>query len=317
MTIFINPMSVPTPKQIRIKIVFHFQLNYSFFGFSMSHFFVKTSVSKWLTSKTMHHYKDKGVEFHFPQSPVQQLLREHAEELTTLVSLGQILKDHAGTTASLITLSDQLLFIKRVDYRQKKFTNNLKYFFFPPRSYVAAMAADMLHEAAIHTPQVFGVGQFQQYGMLKESYILTEALPHARFVSKHIEEGLADPWDLMKQIALVIRRLHDNRMYHGDLKMTNLYFDRGTLGIWDLDSFQCFESDVDMKLKRKDVGRAISSILMSLDLSPKAEHRELLTHANDCINYFCEAYGIDSQLISESMQSYWLKKHQFSTPFSL
>ena len=75
---------------------------------------------------------------------------------------------------------------------------------------------------------------------------------------------------LIRETARVAAALHDHGVYHGDLKLVNLYRtgDNSPCGVWDLDSAQLFSGEVPHGLVVRELGRIASSIVIFAENNP-------------------------------------------------
>src|SRR5690606_31220327 len=67
--------------------------------------------------------------------------------------------------------------------------------------------------------------------------------------------------------------LHQAGVYHGDLKLTNIYRLDDQLGVWDLDGVQLFDGPAPQELILRELGRILSSVIIQADHHPPLPDR--------------------------------------------
>jgi hypothetical protein len=210
--------------------------------------------------------------FALPSSPVQDCLAERFSGIDDLIRDGSRMKTSVESCAAVFTLpGGKKIFIKRNSNRGLGFT--VKYFFIPARVFRAALAASRVEEAGIRTPRVLAAGEKRRAHILLAGYIITDAVTDAYDLMRYVitrpdaPEGMPA---LIRDAARIAAALHDHGIYHGDLKLVNLYrtSDHEPCGIWDLDSAQLFAEKVPRGLVVRELGRIVSSILIFAEQNP-------------------------------------------------
>ena len=204
--------------------------------------------------------------------PAQDYLAEHFAEADALIRDGAHAKASWSTSASIWTLpGGRKVFIKR--NRVHGFEYTFKYFFIPARAFRAALAAQRVEAAGIMTPRVLAAGEKRCARFLLAGYLVTDAVEDARdlmaFTVRSPEAPARMP-SVIAEAARVAAALHAHGIYHGDLKLVNLYRtgNSGQFGVWDLDSAQLFDGEVPRDLVVRELGRIASSVLIFAEQNP-------------------------------------------------
>lgn len=273
---------------------------------------LRKAASDWQKSLGMKAVTTSDIVGHFPNSASQSELIDSLYNIDSIISEGKITKNSAGTIASIVKFPTQPIFIKRVNHKSKKIHHLFRYMLVPSRGYVNAIAASRLEKHGIPTPHIYGAAERRRCGLLTHSFIFAEPIINAIEVSEYLGTNLSAPSQLYELLSLLgsfIKKIHLCGLYHGDLKLSNLYFQNNKLGVWDLDGIQLFETLPSSKFIERDIGRAISSFVISIDNNPAFSQTEITI--SDVINTFSKAYGTQNHRTSqifEDLKTYWLKK---------
>ena len=204
--------------------------------------------------------------FALPPGPAQDYLAEHFAEVDGMIGAGARMKTSVESSAAVCTLpGGRQIFVKRNGVGSLKFV--VRYFFIPARVFRAALAARRVEEAGIPTPHVLAAGEKRRAHFLLSGYLITDAVTDAcdlmTYTIKRPEAPERMP-SLIREAARIAAVLHNRGVYHGDLKLVNLYrmADDEPCGIWDLDSAQLFPGDVPHGLVVRELGRIVSSVLI-------------------------------------------------------
>ena len=210
--------------------------------------------------------------FVLSSGPAQDCLAERFTAIDDMIRDGSRLKTSVESSAAVFTLpGGRKVFVKRNSNRGFGFT--VKYFFIPARVFRAALAANHVAEAGIRTPRVLAAGEKRHAGILLDGYLITEAVTDAYDLMTYTIERADAPAgmpSLIRDAARIAAALHSHGIYHGDLKLVNLYraADDEPCGVWDLDSAQLFPAEVPRKLVVRELGRIVSSILIFSEQNP-------------------------------------------------
>ncbi len=210
--------------------------------------------------------------FALPPGPAQDYLAEHFAEVDGMIGAGARMKTSVESSAAVCTLpGGRQIFVKRNGVGSLKFV--VRYFFIPARVFRAALAARRVEEAGIPTPHVLAAGEKRRAHFLLSGYLITDAVTDACDLMTYVIERPDAPGGMpavIRETARVAACLHNHGIYHGDLKLVNLYRtgDDAPCGIWDLDSAQLFPGEVPRKLVVRELGRIISSVLIFAEQNP-------------------------------------------------
>ena len=210
--------------------------------------------------------------FALPPSPVRDYLAEHITGVDDMIRDGACMKTSVESSAAVCTLpGGEKVFVKRNGNRGLVFS--FRYFFVPARVFRAALAAERVREVGVATPRVFAAGENRRANVLLGGYLITEAVTDACDLMAYVEKRPDAPAGipaLIGEAARIAATLHDHGVYHGDLKLVNLYrtADDAPCGVWDLDSAQLFPGEVPHDLIVRELGRIVSSILIFAENNP-------------------------------------------------
>lgn len=210
--------------------------------------------------------------FALPPGPAQDYLAERFAGVDAMIRSGSRLKTSVESSAVVFTLpGGRRIFIKRNGNRGFGFT--FKYFFIPARVFRAALAAHRVEEAGIITPHVLAAGEKRRARILLAGYLITDAVPDAYDLMTYVTgrpDAPAGMPALLREAGRIAATLHSHGIYHGDLKLVNLYrmADDAPCGVWDLDSAQLFPGEVPHGLVVRELGRIVSSVLIFAEQNP-------------------------------------------------
>ena len=156
------------------------------------------------------------------------------------------------------------------------------------------------------------VGERRTLELISDSYIITEALKDAQTASAALR-AQPNSYELLQNAGRLLRRLHDAGMAHGDIKLANFYVQGDYMGFWDLDSAMVFSSQTPQKWIIRDLGRLLSSFILTVDDMPQTQ--DYFRNAPEIAQVLADAYGTDVQTFLPSYYSYWLKKIKLKHDF--
>ncbi len=253
-----------------------------------------------------------NLDYHVLAGQFQDNLLSVASTIDEIIEKGNIQKHSKKSTASLFTVNDQTFFGKHVRFHQKAFGLRFRYFIQPSRSYWTAVVAKKLQLAEIGTPKVFAMGERRTLQLISDSYIITEALKDAQTADSVLKQQ-PNSLDLLIDAGKLLRRLHDARITHGDMKLANFYVQGSSMGFWDLDSALIYLTNAPLKGIVRDLGRVLASFIWIVDSMP--ETKPEFMNAPKIAEALAQAYGIDVQTFLPSYYSYWLKKIKLNHDF--
>lgn len=267
---------------------------------------MRQAVADWKHSEGVKAVTVSDITGHFPTSDIQDALIKSLPEIDAIIASGRITKKDPGTLASIVELSGHTVFMKRVNHRTKK-----PHHLLPSRGYTNEVAALRLAQHDIPTPRIFGAAERHEKGILVHSFIFAEPIAGALEVADFLSQNLGAPsqmHSLLHRLGAFTKKIHDAGLYHGDLKLNNLYFKEDELGVWDLDGIRLFKDRPSRKYIERDLGRAISSFAQSIDNNPALTQTDIAI--TDIMKAFCEGYAdqdINADRIFEDIKTYWFK----------
>lgn len=256
--------------------------------------------------------KIKDLEYHVLPCEHQASLLSIAANLDDIIENGNRQKYSKKSTASLFNVNGETFFAKHVRFYQKAFGLRFRYFVQPSRSYWTAVVAKRIEEAGIGTPKVYAVGERRTLQLISDSYIITEALKDAHTATEVVRRQ-PNSFDLLQRAGKLLRSLHDAGITHGDIKLANFYVQGDSMGFWDLDSALVFDSHTPAKWIIRDLGRLLSSFILTIDVMP--ETKPEFMNAPKIAQVLAQSYGIDVNKFLPSYYSYWLKKSKLQHDF--
>ncbi len=236
------------------------------------------------------------------------VIRALLPDFDAALEKSEILKDSRTTTAGLITLDGQRFFLKRTNNKGFKFT--LRYLFRSARAFRSAAAAVKLGNAGILTPAFVAAGEKRSGLFLRAGYLITESEPRLNGLDKLICQASDPVAELEKLLPGIIRnivKLHSAGILHGDLKLSNFYLAPQGIGMWDLDSVKYFIRMPRVKLRARELGRVISSVLMELDTQSAVP--DSFFSPNAMAEKVCALYGNEAppcELVAAFARHRWL-----------
>ena len=257
--------------------------------------------------------------FALAPGPVQDYLAEHFAEADAMIQNGDRTKTSVESSAAVFALPDgRKIFIKRNGNRGLKFT--FRYMFVPARVFRAALAAKRVEEAGIMTPRVLAAGEKRRARVLLGGYLITDAVTDACDLMAYVEKSPDAPAGmpaLIRETARIAATLHDHGIYHGDLKLVNLYRtgNNSPCGVWDLDSAQLFSGEVPHELVVRELGRIASSIVIFAENNPAFP--EVFFNLNRIVCELVDAYSAGAKTpppvpseVMDAARTRWLNRRK-------
>ena len=155
-------------------------------------------------------------------------------------------------------------------------------------------------------------GERRTFELISDSYIITEALKNAQTAQAFLQTQ-PNSLELLENAAKLLRGLHNAGMTHGDIKLANFYVQGDKMGFWDLDSAQIFKDRIPQKWIVRDLGRLLSSFIITVD--SMSETKPEFMNTVKIARALAQSYGIDEQVFLPSYYSYWLKKMKLKHDF--
>jgi tRNA A-37 threonylcarbamoyl transferase component Bud32 len=217
------------------------------------------------------------------------------EDPEAVLAKADLVKDSRSTKAGITEFEGRKIFIKR--YNNKGIKYSLKYLFREARPLRCWRAAWLLENLEIPTPKPLAAIVCRNNGFLSSAYIINEYIeeniPALEYHDRLVEDKnfLAE---FSKELMGYLATLHSNGIYHGDLKLSNVYCipnsTKGSFGFWDLDGMKILAGALPEKVRNMELARLASSYVeigrrKSLDLDLNATIELFLTDYNqlgDC-----------------------------------
>ena len=157
--------------------------------------------------------------------------------------------------------SGMTFFYKRNPRKNWKYT--LRYLFRKVRVYRAAKVTEHLLRAGIPTPAVYFCGVKRHMGLPVCGISGSEFLTGAQSGYELIRDAGSpeDIYEITREITVLLRRIHDSGVYHGDYKLHNIYRQNGKFGVIDLDGSRIFRSGTPEKYRKADLIRLLVAVV--------------------------------------------------------
>ncbi|MBQ9337452.1 MAG: hypothetical protein IJS14_09170 [Lentisphaeria bacterium] len=179
----------------------------------------------------------------------------------SLLSGGELLKNSRSVVSGFDP--QRRYFIKQ--YRKNGFWRTVKRALQYPRAFRCLAAALRVVEVGVETPTV----------LLASRYcLITEILSGERFLTECPEEA--------RRAVMLLAKLHENGIRHGDFNLRNLYLSaEGKFGVIDLDGSRLYAGPVPKRGRFLELARLISSYLKSIPYTPEDAVRITADFASD------------------------------------
>lgn len=169
-------------------------------------------------------------------------LRELLSAPDAAVEVGRALKLGGSATVSLIETSGRQLVIKR--YNVKGLLHWLRRCWRPSRAWHSWVEGNRLAFLDIATPLPLAMLELRWLGLRRRSYLITEFTAGEDIITRfqsHI--GGTPPEPELLALDRLFESLRRERISHGDMKGTNLFWEKGRWTLIDLDAAQQHTSD--------------------------------------------------------------------------
>jgi hypothetical protein len=170
--------------------------------------------------------------------------RERAEQLQGLladpdaaIARGQALKNGGSATVALVQSESGPLVIKR--YNIKGWLHWLKRFWRPSRAWHSWVEGNRLELLGIATPRPLAVLERRWCWLRAQAYLVTEHCGGEDLLARFAPYVDSAPPEVeLQALDRLFAALLRERISHGDLKGTNLFWDDGCWSLIDLDAMQ-------------------------------------------------------------------------------
>lgn len=157
-------------------------------------------------------------------------------DIDQLLESGTIIKTDRATTVAKSTAAGRDVIIKR--YNNQGFLNSLKYTLGGSRAKRVWRETYLLQELNIATPTALGYFDVLHKGRVIRSYLINEFFPepilHYLLLEKLIP--ITDWPEIVELVRKLLSDLHNKGVTHGDIKNSNIIYNKGELVLIDLDS---------------------------------------------------------------------------------
>lgn len=159
------------------------------------------------------------------------------EKLDALMDNGKIIKSDVTTYLSLLSWNNKMLVIKR--YNHKGLIHSLRHSVLKSRARRSWLNAHLLLMMNIPTPKPLAFIEYRKGPLLWKSYIVTEFVEGQK-LADFFKENMNDQQrsKILLQIRHLLDKLGQNRITHGDLKLSNIIVSKTGLVLTDLDSMK-------------------------------------------------------------------------------
>ncbi|AYC34558.1 serine/threonine protein kinase [Pseudomonas cavernae] len=157
------------------------------------------------------------------------------------LAAGRSLKNGGSATVAQVELNGRPLVLKR--YNIKNFGHWLQRFWRPSRAWHSWREGNRLHFLGIATPQPLAVLERRWCGLRGRAYLITDSLAGQDILARFqpylaTEEGVAPPEAELVALDRLFAALLRERISHGDLKGSNLFWHDGHWALIDLDAMR-------------------------------------------------------------------------------
>ncbi|MBQ0719910.1 MAG: hypothetical protein KBT88_15555 [Gammaproteobacteria bacterium] len=182
-----------------------------------------------------------------------------------LLESGTIIKTDRATSVAKSTVAGRDLIIKR--YNNQGFLNSLKYTLGGSRARRVWRETYLLQQLEIATPTALGYFDVFHKGRVIRSYLINEFCPepilHYLLLDKLIP---ITNWPaIVAQVHELLHNLHGKGITHGDIKHSNIIYNKGELILIDLDSLIVHRSKKSLK---KHIDKDLSAFENKINSDP-------------------------------------------------
>lgn len=179
----------------------------------------------------------------------------------------KIVKDSTTTTVGILACGEKSFYVKR--YNRQTLGYAFKNLFRVSRGRRGWIVFNSLRMRDIPAPLPLAYVERRRWRALFESYLVAAAVPGANLadIAKRFREGrisLKDKRALIEELARFVRRMHDRRVAHRDLKPQNIIAEQtgaGSWRIWIVDADGIRLGPVSRRARAKNIGRVARSFL--------------------------------------------------------
>ena len=158
------------------------------------------------------------------------------KDIEQKIATGHLIKTDRATSVAKTTIAGRAVIIKR--YNNQGFLNSLKYTLAGSRAKRVWRETYLLQALDIVTPSALGYFDVLRGGRVIRSYLINDFCPGPSLHDLLLETIIRpDEWPAFnQQVGELLNSLHTKGVTHGDIKHTNILYDKEQLVLIDLDS---------------------------------------------------------------------------------
>ncbi|RLB07550.1 MAG: hypothetical protein DRG50_02480 [Deltaproteobacteria bacterium] len=168
----------------------------------------------------------KGVDKWLPPS-----LLDDPEEFLLRTPLQKVIKESPVRTALIIRGPKGDLFLKR--YKIRGLKERLKYFFAPSKAHREWVMAHLALRRGIPIPLPLAMGEARRGGVLKEAFLITQAISPSVPLIELVREG--GEKNYIFRAARLIKKVHESGLFHQDLHAGNILVQKNEKNLYLID----------------------------------------------------------------------------------
>ena len=147
----------------------------------------------------------------------------------------RVIKESPVRSALIVSALKRDLFLKR--YKVRGIKEGLKYSFIPSKAQREWVMARLAVSRGIPTPLPFAVGEARKWGVLKEAFLITQAISVSLPLIELVQESEKD--DYIWCAARLIKMVHEAGLFHQDLHAGNILVQRDEGQLYLIDLHRC------------------------------------------------------------------------------
>ncbi len=177
-------------------------------------------------------------------------------QIDSLMDAGRILKRGNTSYLSRINFNEKDVVVKR--YNHKGLVHSLRHTVMGSRARRSWLYGHRLGMLSISTPKPLAFIKKKKGGLVWQSYIVTEYVEGQKLYDflKNNQPEQQKFFLIKEQLKILMKKLAEYRITHGDLKHTNILIANNTLVLTDLDSLKFHRFEFIYKIRQsKDIKR--------------------------------------------------------------
>jgi len=154
---------------------------------------------------------------------------------------GKVLKGGNTTTVAEVVIDDRIYVVKR--YNIKKFVHGLRRLFRLGRAYKSWRNASILEMLGVSTPHPYMVLEQRAFWLIRrKAYFLCDRIGADHLFVDFESESANKAETVFAAFEQLLKIMHDYKISHGDMKLSNFIYESDLLHVLDLDSMERFTS---------------------------------------------------------------------------